>query len=54
MYDYVGVTYVAVSATGTVSCSDIIGAIQYNTCLVSIMLSNNETGVIMPVASIAR
>lgn len=45
------VDYVAVSnLTGRVDCETVIGAIRPNTCLVSIMLANNETGILMPVA----
>lgn len=42
------VTFVPVSTTtGQVEIDDIIAALCPNTCLVSVMLANNETGVIM-------
>lgn len=45
------VSYIPVSSkNGQVMTEDIIKAITVNTCLLSIMLANNETGVIMPVA----
>lgn len=51
MTDYVfvtDVTYVPVSkVTARVEVEDIIAAVRPNTCLISIMLANNETGVIM-------
>lgn len=40
--------------TGQVSPEDIINCIKPNTCLISVMLANNETGVIMPVAEISK
>lgn len=41
-------TFVPVSkVTGQAEVDDIIGAVRPTTCLVSIMLANNETGVIM-------
>ena len=41
-------SFVAVSAvTGRVEVQDVLAAVRPNTCLVSIMLANNETGVIM-------
>ncbi|KAM9316461.1 selenocysteine lyase [Gastrophryne carolinensis] len=43
------VTFVPVSTTtGRVEVDDVIASLRPNTCLVSIMLANNETGVIMP------
>lgn len=47
------VTYLPVSATGLVEPGDLAGAIQDDTILVSVMLANNETGVIQPVARLA-
>jgi len=42
------VTCVAVSTvTGRVEVDDLLAAVRPNTCLVSVMLANNETGVIM-------
>ncbi|XP_073332058.1 selenocysteine lyase isoform X2 [Pagrus major] len=37
-----------------VEVEDIIAAVRPNTCLISIMLANNETGVIMPVQEICQ
>lgn len=42
------VTYVPVSkVTARLEVEDVIAAVRPNTCLISIMLANNETGVIM-------
>lgn len=49
----VGVTKVPVDAQGVVSPDDVAAAITPDTALVSIMLANNETGAIQPVAQIA-
>uniref|UniRef100_A0A1A7XP20 Selenocysteine lyase n=1 Tax=Iconisemion striatum TaxID=60296 RepID=A0A1A7XP20_9TELE len=49
------VTFVPVSkVTARVGVEDIIAAVRPNTCLVSVMLANNETGVIMPVQEICQ
>lgn len=49
------VTFVPVSkVTARVEVEDIVAALRPNTCLISIMLANNETGVIMPVQEICR
>uniref|UniRef100_A0A8C5P9P6 Selenocysteine lyase n=1 Tax=Leptobrachium leishanense TaxID=445787 RepID=A0A8C5P9P6_9ANUR len=49
------VTFVKVSTvTGRVEVDDVIAAVRPNTCLVSIMLANNETGVIMPISDLSR
>ncbi|XP_068447595.1 selenocysteine lyase [Clinocottus analis] len=49
------VTYVPVSKmTARVEVEDVIAAVRPNTCLISIMLANNETGVIMPVPEISQ
>ncbi|NXT76599.1 SCLY lyase, partial [Zapornia atra] len=48
-------TFVAVSPqSGRAEVDDIIAAIRPTTCLVSIMLANNETGVIMPVMELSQ
>ena len=39
--------------TGVVDDQDVIAALHPNTVLVSVMLANNETGVIQPVGKIA-
>lgn len=33
--------------TGRVEVEEVVAAVRANTCLVSVMLANNETGVIM-------
>ncbi|KAE8604571.1 hypothetical protein XENTR_v10014744 [Xenopus tropicalis] len=49
------ITFVPVSTvTGRIEVEDIISAVRPNTCLVSIMLANNETGVIMPVGELSQ
>lgn len=40
-------------ATGAVDDQEVVAALRPNTVLVSIMLANNETGVIQPVGKIA-
>lgn len=41
-------TFVSVSQeTARVETQDIVAAVRPNTCLISVMLANNETGVIM-------
>ncbi|XP_054838401.1 selenocysteine lyase isoform X2 [Eublepharis macularius] len=48
-------TFVPVSqATGQVEVDDVIAAVRPTTCLVSVMLANNETGVVMPVSELSR
>ncbi|XP_008405925.1 selenocysteine lyase [Poecilia reticulata] len=49
------VTCVPVSkVTARVEVEDIIAAVRPNTCLVSVMLANNETGVVMPIPEICQ
>ncbi|HEX6465650.1 MAG TPA: cysteine desulfurase family protein, partial [Terriglobales bacterium] len=48
------VTYLPVDGRGLISPSDVRAAIRPNTRLISIMLANNETGVIQPVEEIGR
>ncbi|XP_071373720.1 selenocysteine lyase [Centroberyx affinis] len=49
------VTLVPVSkVTARVEVDDIIAAVRPTTCLISIMLANNETGVLMPVQEICQ
>ncbi|MFC6645084.1 cysteine desulfurase family protein [Granulicella cerasi] len=50
----VAVTYVAPKADGSVLAEDVAAAMRPETKLVSIMLANNETGVVQPVGKIAR
>lgn len=48
------ITYLNVDKDGFVDPSDVKAAITEKTCLISIMLVNNETGVIMPVREIGE
>uniref|UniRef100_G1LPK1 Selenocysteine lyase n=1 Tax=Ailuropoda melanoleuca TaxID=9646 RepID=G1LPK1_AILME len=49
------VTFVPVSkVNGQVEVEDILAAVRPATCLVTIMLANNETGVIMPISDISQ
>src|SRR5437016_11834887 len=48
------VTVVAPAATGEVPAGAVIEALRDDTRLVAMMLANNETGVIQPVAEVAR
>jgi cysteine desulfurase len=48
------VTYVPVDACGIVDPAAVAAAIRPDTCLVSVMLANNEIGTIQPVAEVAR
>lgn len=49
------VTFVPVSkSTGAVDVGMVIGAIRRNTVLVTIMLANNETGILQPVKEIGK
>ncbi|MDP9895005.1 cysteine desulfurase [Variovorax boronicumulans] len=47
-------TYLPVDEDGLVSAAQVIEAIQPDTILVSIMMANNETGVLHPVAEIGK
>ncbi|XP_068001465.1 selenocysteine lyase isoform X2 [Melanerpes formicivorus] len=48
-------TFVVVSPqSGRAEVDDVLAAIRPTTCLVSIMLANNETGVIMPVMELSQ
>ena len=48
------VTYVPVNSEGLIDPEAIATAIRPNTRLISIMMANNETGVVQPVAEIGR
>jgi len=48
------VTYLPVNAEGMVDPDDLRHSIGDTTCLVSVMLANNETGSIQPVAEMAK
>lgn len=49
----VAVTYVACDGDGVVNASAVRAAMRAETALVSVMLANNETGVVQPVLEIA-
>ncbi len=48
------VTYLPVDADGFVQPEDLVKAIQDDTCLVSIMMANNEIGTIQPIKELAE
>src|SRR6202521_3048277 len=48
------VTYIPVDGRGLVDPADVKRAIRPNTKLITIMLANNETGVVQPVAQIGK
>src|SRR5690242_8465781 len=48
------VTYLAVDGRGLVDSIDVRQALRTNTKLISVMMANNETGVLQPVAEIGR
>jgi cysteine desulfurase len=48
------VTYVAVDENGRVDPADVRRALRVNTKLISIMMANNETGVLQPIAEIGK
>jgi cysteine desulfurase len=48
------VTYLSVDATGAVKLEDLQAALRPDTILVSIMMINNETGIIQPVHAIGE
>lgn len=48
------VTYAPVDGSGVVDPADVKRALRSNTKLISIMLANNETGVVQPVAEIGK
>jgi cysteine desulfurase len=50
----VEVTFLPVSAGGAVDPMDVYRALKSNTKLISVMMANNETGVIQPVEQIGR
>ncbi len=49
-----GVTFVPPDASGIVDPADVAAALRPETCLVSVMYANNETGAIQPVAEIGQ
>lgn len=48
------VTRVRPSRQGMVAASEVLGAIREDTALVTVMMANNETGVVQPVEEIGR
>jgi len=50
----VEVTFIAPHASGLIHPEDIVSAIKPNTRLISVMLANNETGVLQPVEQIGK
>ena len=48
------ITYVPVDAQGLINPADVKRALRANTKLISVMMANNETGVIEPVEEIGR
>jgi cysteine desulfurase len=50
----VAVTFLPVSENGVVSLEDVRAAIRPETVMISIMMANNETGALQPVAEIGR
>lgn len=48
------VTLLKVNRNGLININDIIKAIRSNTVMISIMIANNETGVIQPIDKIGR
>ena len=48
------VTYVSPCSKGLISPADVQKAITEHTCVISIMLANNETGTIQPLKDIAK
>ncbi|MBN1833011.1 MAG: cysteine desulfurase [Deltaproteobacteria bacterium] len=50
----VQVTVLSVDRFGRVNPDDVLQAIKSNTCLISVMLANNETGTLQPVQEISQ
>ena len=48
------VTYLQPDGLGNISTDDLKAALRKDTCLVSIMMVNNETGAVMPISQMAR
>ncbi|XP_075234094.1 selenocysteine lyase-like isoform X2 [Lycorma delicatula] len=49
----INVTEVNVDKSGLLSSEDLLSAVNCDTCLITVMLANNETGVIFPISEIA-
>ncbi|XP_063233092.1 selenocysteine lyase-like isoform X2 [Bacillus rossius redtenbacheri] len=52
--ELIDATFVPVGRDGCLKVEDLVEQIRPTTCLVSVMMANNETGVIMPVETIGR
>src|SRR5215212_1603128 len=48
------ITYIKPSREGDVAAAEVIAAMRGDTALVTVMMANNETGVIQPVEAIGR
>ncbi len=48
------ITYLQPDDKGNISVDSLKGALRKDTCLVSIMMVNNETGAVMPIAQMAK
>ncbi|WP_261341778.1 cysteine desulfurase family protein [Candidatus Kuenenia stuttgartiensis] len=48
------VTYLKIDKTGKLNPEDLKSAITEKTCLISVMMANNETGSINPIAALVR
>ncbi len=48
------VTYLQPDGLGNISTDDLKAALRKDTCLVSIMMVNNETGAVMPISQMAK
>ena len=48
------ITYLQPDELGNISVDDLKAALRKDTCLVSIMMVNNETGAVMPIAQMAK
>lgn len=46
------VVRISPDSSGKISCEEIVGAVDERTCLVSMMMVNNETGYILPAGSV--
>lgn len=48
------ITYLQPDELGNISLDDLKAALRADTCLVSVMMVNNETGAVMPIAQMAK
>ncbi len=48
------ITYLQPDELGNISLDDLKAALRQDTCLVSVMMVNNETGAVMPIAQMAK